>query len=186
MKIINVPEFNISSFAIGIPKKRHNDGYGSVLSYNGDDIIIQTPICRVEYIDTKEENQLCLSFKLSDNFEYFQFFCSLHELIIKHLCRYAENQQYDILINTKGEHEDIRKCYISSITKWNDTDMYLKLNILKKTQFFEKTKQQISNLEIQNGDYVVCIIKANQLSMHIDNASNSWDCIQCLRWKNKQ
>lgn len=182
MNIINVPEFNISSFSIGIPNKRHNNGYGSILSYDGYDIIIQTPLCVVENIDMKDKKQLSLSFKLADNFEYFQFFCSLHELIIKHLCRYSENSEYDIMSEYNSDQVEIRKNVYSHISKVNDTEMFMKLQILDKTQFFDRMKTEISGLELKNGDQVVCIIKSNQLSMNEKTSIHSWNCVQCLVW----
>lgn len=185
MNIINIPEFNISSFSIGIPNKRNPNGYGSVIKYDGQDTIVQTPICKVEHIDTKDSQNLSLIFKLSKNFEYFQFFCSLHELIIRHLCRYAENNKYLILDDTRGDHEEVRKLFSPNIFK-SDTNMYVKLKLNKKTQFFEKNTQEISGLEIKRGDYVICIIKANQISMDDKSANHTWDCIQCLKWSTNE
>jgi hypothetical protein len=182
MSIINVPEFNISSFSIGTPMERHQGGYGSVVKYNGEDIILQTPLCKVEFVDYKED-KLSIIFKLSDNFEYFQFFCSLHELIVKNLCRYAGSDKYKILSSCLGEHENIRKKFTSYVIKMNDTDMIINLKLRKSSKFFERTKQSISGLEVKRGDYVVCMIKANQISMDEETSTHTWDCIQCLRWR---
>lgn len=183
MSIINVPDFNISSFSIGAPLKRRNKGYGCILNYNGNDIVLQTPLCKIESINLKEENTLSIVFKLSDNFEYFQFFCSLYELIIKNLCRYSINNKYDILSGCEGDHEKIRKVFKSHVSKINDTDMIINLKVKNNTLFFDSNKQSISGLELNVGDYVVCIIGSNQVSMDEDGSVHTWDCKQCLRWK---
>lgn len=181
MGLIKISDFNISSFAIGIPMKRPKGGYGSQLKYNGNEIIIQTPICLIDYID---KETMGITFKLADNFEYFQFFCSIHELIIKYLMRYNNNEDYDILTNISG-NEEIRKNFNSYVKKINDTEMNINMKIRKNTLFFTKNKQEISGLEFKRGDYVVCLIKPNQLSMDSISANHSWDCVQCLKWKNK-
>ena len=63
--------------------------------------------------------------------------------------------------------------------------MNINMKIRKNTLFFTKNKQEISGLEFKRGDYVVCLIKPNQLSMDSISANHSWDCVQCLKWKNK-
>lgn len=184
MSLIKVSDFNISSISIGIPIKRHNNGYGSIINYNGQDIIIQTPLCKVEFIDTKEENIMVISFKLSNNFEHFQLFCSIHELIIKHLCRYSESENYEILTDTGSNHEQVRTKFVSYVTNCQRTTMQIKLKLLNKTSYFAKNTQLISGLEIKPGDTVVCIIKANQISMDSESATHTWDCLECLKWNN--
>lgn len=180
--MIYVPDFNISSFVIHPPVQRPKGDYGSVLNYDNDDIIVQTPVCYVNCVNVKE-NYINIQFKLSDNFEYFQFFSILHELIIKHLIRYQGNENYNILGDSSGDPDDIRKRFVPYIKKMNDTEMLISLKLLKKTEYFDKNKQEISGLEIKQGDYVVCIIKSNQLSMDSISATHTWNCLQCLVWK---
>lgn len=182
--MIYVPDFNISSFVINPPSKRPKGDYGSVLNYDNNDIIIQTPVCCVNNVDIKEDS-MNIKFKLSDNFEYFQFFSILHELIIKHLIRYYGNDNYNILSESSGDPDDIRKRFIPYIRKMNDTEMLISLKLLKKTEYFDRNKREISGLEIKPGDYVVCIIKSNQLSIDSISATHTWNCLQCLVWKPK-
>lgn len=180
MSIIKVSDFSISSFSVGIPNKRHNNGYGSVILYEGKDIYIQTPVCKVENIG---EDTICISFKLADNFEHFQFFCSLYELVLRHLFRYHSNEKYDILSESDGSQEDMRKRFYSYVYKYNDTDMIIKMKILKKSRYFDRNKNEVTLKTVTKDNLVVCIIKSNQLSMDSKSASHSWDCVQCLIWE---
>ena len=193
--MILVKDFNISSINIGFPIKRTN-GYGIEIKYKSSNIVIQTPICKVEEIHFKEtvdeetnvvtKPYMIVSFKLADNFEYFQFFCSVHELIIKFLCRCSENENYEILSETQGDHEEIRKRFVAYAKKYDDKEMSIKLNIYKNTSYFQKNTNSISGLEVKRGDYVVCIINANQISVDDESATHTWDCKQCLVWKPKE
>lgn len=189
--MILVKDFNISSINIGFPIKRKS-GYGIEIKYDTSNIVIQTPICKVEKIVMKEsieENgtiikpHMIVSFKLADNFEYFQFFCSVHELMIKFLCRCSENPNYEILSKCSGNHEEIRKNFVAYARKFDDKEMSLKMILHKNTNFFQKNTNSISGLEVKEGDYVICIINANQISVDEDSATHTWDCKQCLVWK---
>ena len=154
-----------------------------MIKYDRNEIIIQSPICKLEYLG-QCNNLFSMLFKLSDNFEYFQFFCSLHELIIKNLCRYADNSEYEIMKKYDSkDQEHIRKSFRSHVVKTNDIDMIISLKINENTKFFNKEKEEITVKDIKKGDYVVCIMKSNKIELSEEYFLHTWDCIQCLKWK---
>lgn len=177
-KLIDIKTFNISSLCILNPVARNN-GYGSKLIYDGYDFKFQLPLCIVSNLD---ENHLLVKFELSENFDYFQFFCSVNELIIKYLIRYSTNPTYSILKNTDGNQDDVRAAFKSTIFKIDTTNILIKLKVLKSTLYFDKTKREISGLEIKPGDKVVCMISPNPIVSDDISASQVWTCTQCLKF----
>jgi hypothetical protein len=180
---VDVETYNISLLNISNPMKR-NHGYGSQLTYNGSKFTIQSPLCIVSVIDTKQDNTLCVYFKLSQNFSHFQFFCSVHEINVRYLTRLFTNPNYtDILTTTDGTEESIRKVYDQTVKKVNTTEMYMELKLKKSTTFFNSKKEEISGLEIEPGDRVICLIKTNGLVFDEKSANQTWVCDECLIYK---
>ncbi len=181
-QIVDIKNFNISSLSLTNPLQRSN-GYGFKLIYDGSDFRFQLPLCVVLDVNIKgDKSFIYVSFKFSDNFDYFQFFCIVYEMIIKHLCRYSTKQDYDILKNTDGSPEEIRESFKTTAKKINSRDMGVSMKIQKNTLFFDKTKREISGLEIKPGDTVVCMIKTNGVSVDETTAGQTWVCTQCLKW----
>jgi hypothetical protein len=180
---VDVETYNMSLLNISNPIKRNN-GYGSQLTYNGNKFIIQTPLCIVSTVDVKNDNFISLRFKLAQNFSHFQFFCSVHELNIRYLTRLYTNPNYnDILTSTDGSEESIREVYDQAVKKVNNTEMYMELKLKKSTLFYNNKKDEMSGLEIEPGDRVVCLIKTNGLVFDEKSANQAWICEECLLYK---
>jgi len=185
MNLIKIKDFNISSVGIKNPLKRTN-GYGSEIAYNGLSFVIQSPVVELSHVEVKGDNEekkkyLAGTFQLSDNFEYFQIFCSIHELIIRYLVRYSTYPDYDILKNTDGSEDEIREKFTSSINKSSNSNMFIKVKLTNETMFFDKKKYKISGLELNKGDKVIFIIRPNPIVSDNESAAQSWTCIQCLK-----
>lgn len=182
VKKIDVKNYNIGLLNVKNPTYRKN-GYNSKILYNGKDFKIQTPLCVVKDISTKSDKPFILvSFKIATNFNFFQFFSNIHEICIEHLLKYSKNPNFDILKNVSDE-EAIRKAFKATVEKQNDAEMTIRIKLNKNTLFFNKEQNEISGLEIQKEDKIVCILKTNGIVSDINTASQVWVCTQCLKFK---
>lgn len=181
--IVKIKDFNISSIGFSNPMKRNN-GYGCKLIYDGNDFRFQLPLAIVNDVDLDgDKPTITVNFKLSDNFDYFQFFCIINELVVKHLGRYATNPNYDILKDTDGSQEEIRDVFYTNINKVDGTDIKCVLKVNKSSLYFDNKKSEISGYEIKPGDKVVCMVKTNGLVVDNKSSGLHWICTQCLKWK---
>lgn len=179
---LNVKTYNISLLNVSFPLKRKT-GYNSKILYNRSDFKIQTPLCTVKEINTKAEKPfILLSFKLSGNFNYFQFFSNIYELCIENLIKYSKNPEFDILKNVNGEDE-IREAFKPTVEKVSDAEMQIRVKLNKSTVYFSKEQSEISGLEINVGDKIICIAKTNGVVSDNNTASQVWICLQCLKFK---
>lgn len=169
---LDIKNYNISKIKILNPIKRSN-GYCSKILYNSKEFKIQTPLCTVREIDIKSEKPyIKISFKISKNFNHFQFFSNVHELCIENL-----------ITNTKNDEESVREKFIKNFEKENDSEIVMKLKLNKSTLFFDKNKTEISGLEIKKNDHIICSIKTNGILYDEKSSTQMWNCIQCLKFK---
>lgn len=170
--MIHVKDFNISSFAVRPPTKRSNRGYGSVVTYNNQDVMTQTPVCTVEKIS---DDGIAMTFSLAENFEHFQFFCSIYEIMLKRIEREIA-QNPDILTGVT----DARSKFRTTAVKSGGSEMTIFAKTSKKTKCFTEDRQEISILELKAGSKIVAVIRSGQISMDAESANHSWDMVQLM------
>ena len=173
MERLNVKNYNIGNLKLTKPYTRPT-GYNSKILYDAKDFKIQSPLCTVKEIDTKGQKPFIkISFKISNNFNHFQFFSNIKEICIEHLLKCITNLS----------EEEIRKNFISTIEKNSDSEMIIKIKLNKSTLYFNKEKKEIHGLEIKPDDKVILLLKTNGLVWDSVSASQVWICLQCLKFK---
>lgn len=170
--MIHVKDFNISAFSVRPPTKRSNRGYGSVVTYDNRDVLVQTPVCTVAKIT---DDGVAMTFPLAENFEHFQFFCSIYEIMLKRIERDVA-QNPDIL----GGAPDVRSKFRTTVVKTGGSEMTVFAKTSGKTKCFTEQRQEISILELKPEDKVVAVIRSGQISMDSEAANHSWDMVQIM------
>jgi len=174
---INVKTYNVSLLTIGQTIKRPS-GWANKILYNNKNFSIQTPLCEVLEVNTKNQPHIHLKFKLSKNFCHFQFFSNIEEIIINKII-----SSDTILKNIEKKEKNARESFIRTVEKISDSEMTLRIKLTASTEYFDKQKEQISGLEIKKGDNVVCLIKTQGIVSDDNTASQLWLCQQCLKYK---
>lgn len=173
MEKLNVKDYAIGNLKLTKPYSRPN-GYNSKILYNGKDFKVQSPLCTIKEIDIKNQKPFIkVSFKISNNFNHFQFFCNIKEICIEHLGKYI----------TQSSEDEIREKFISTIEKNKESEIIIKIKLNKSTIFFDKEKKEIHGLELKQGDKVILLLKTNGLLWDDISASQVWICLQCLKFK---
>lgn len=181
LKKLDVKTYNLSLFNI-TPPVQTTAGYFSKILYNNSDFKIQTPLCTVTEVNFKTDKPyMILVFSISTNFNYFQFFSNIYELSIDYLHKYMTKRK--LLENVVNTDENIRKAFIKTVVKQGDTDIQIKIKVNKSTLYFDKKQSEISELEIEAGDKVVCILKTQGISSDKNTSTQAWTGIQCLKFK---
>lgn len=171
MERIDVKNYNIGFLNISRSTQRP-DGCNSKILYNNKDFKVQTPLCIVKEIDLKcDKPFIKVSFKISSNFNYFQFFSNINELCIEKLTK-----TWDL------DEDEVRHKFLPTTEKNKDSEMIIKIKVNKSTIYFNNKKQEIHGLEIKKEDKIVCMLKTNGLISDSDSASQVWIALQCLKY----
>lgn len=178
---IDVKTYNLSFFNVSSPVQT-SCGHFSKILYNNADFNIQTPLCKVIEINVKTPKPyMIIAFGIASNFNHFQFFSNIYELSIEYLQKYiARHKLLENIVNTE---ENIRKAFVRTVTKQGDTEMHIRVKLNKSTLYFDKHQSEISELEIEVGDKVVCILKTQGISSDKNTSTQAWTGVQCLKFK---
>lgn len=181
---IDVKTYNLSLFTITNPVKT-TAGYFSKILYNNCDFKLQTPLCTVTEVNTKiDKPYMFIKFMISVNFNHFQFFSNIYEISIDYLSKYMTlNTKIRLLENVANVDEKIREAFVKTANKQSNSEMMIKVKLNKSTMYFDKNKSEISGLEIEAGDKVVCILKTQGISSDKNTSTQAWTGIQCLKFK---
>lgn len=181
--VLDIKTYNISMLTINPPVEKKGGYYISDILYNKLNFKFQSPLFKIVKIDLKADKPYMLAkFKLANNFEYYQFFSGIFELCIEHLMKFYGHPRMSILKNTDGTEDDVRKNFKTNTDKISDAEMCFKIKLNKQTLFFDSKKQEISGLELKQGDKIVCILKTKGLVSDNNTASQMWTASQVLRY----
>ena len=184
---LDVDKYNISLLTIGSPVSINN-GYNLKILYNMKEFVIQTPLCKVLEVDMKAKKPyINIAFPLSKNFAYFQFFGGLNQDIMDALETYSKREDYDILKKMKIDPESesdnpLEDNFDSSSERTNDSTMVIKIKLKKETMYFNKDKNEMSGLEIKEGDKVIGLLQNKGVFVDQYNANFRWTASQMLKF----
>ena len=176
---LNVKTYNITQLKIARPVKIPN-GFNLKTLYNSQDFQVQTPLCKITEINLDNDKPyLKIKFTISNNFQHFQFFFGLNQLIIENLEKHSKTN----LAIMKKVNENIEGNFSSSINKIDDEEIEILIRVNKETLYFNKTKDQIHNSELKVGNKVVALIFNKGIFVDNYNANLRWTATQILKFQ---
>jgi len=163
-KKLDINKYIINKFHIGSPKKT-KIGLNLTINYDTDNFSVQTPVCKLVSIDCEDKSRCVISFIISKNFQYFQFFLALEEKI-KQDCN---NKYID------------KQSYISSIKNYENSRIEISIKLNTKTVLFDKKKEPISRYSLRKGDKVILLLETKGIWIDEVTYTMKWNAIQIVK-----
>ena len=138
------------------------------ISYNNQDILLQFPSSKVLFINSeKGKCEICVSFDVDDNFEYYKFLQIFNFRI----------QDYIGDIEYKPGH--VENSVVENGFKKNK--IIVKLKTTQKTRYYDRQKKKMSNYEINVGDTIIPLVETKGIFMDKKEANQRWTAKQILK-----